>query len=128
MAFDLRNGSREEAVTSDARVFANRGDAMSDFTLKVFGATHYLKGAKELRLPVYGDEQHADFFANVANARGEVIVRKNNVVWTVTVQNCGASTAYACIHGPDAPQITKAQSLAELKKYPPKQKARVGSG
>jgi hypothetical protein len=36
-------------------------------------------------------EQHADFFAGPDNSRGEVIVRKNNVVWVLTVENCGPS-------------------------------------
>jgi hypothetical protein len=113
-------------VTSEVVVYTNAGDAVTNYTLKVYGATRFLKGAKPLHLPAYGDKQHADFFAGPENSRGEVIVLRANVVWNLTVQTCGALAPYSCRNATEPPKLTLTQALAELKKYAAKQRIRVG--
>ena len=79
-------------------------------------------------LPRYGDEQYADYLPKPTRPHGQLIVRKGNVVWYLTVENC-TPLAMSCYgtSRTEAP-IGKAKSLSELKKYGAKQKARAGSG
>jgi hypothetical protein len=129
VTFNFKNGANEEEVTSFAAVAKDKEAAESTYRLQVAGNTG-LPGDTIVKLPSYGDEQTADFFSkgSAARARGEVIVRRNNVVWSVTVENCGPYSPYGCSGGKTPPNITTAQALAELKKLAPRQKARVGSG
>jgi hypothetical protein len=127
VTFNFRKGSREEEVTSDLAVSTNPRDAATEYKLMVAQNTG-LKGDTALHLPAYGDEQYADFFLSPMRARGEVIVRKNNVVWNLTIENCGPLAPAGCLGGSTPPKLTVSQALAELKKFAPKQKARVGSG
>jgi hypothetical protein len=90
------------------------------------------KGEKTLSVPKYGDEQTAEF-ADYTNADGAkrafaaVVVRKGNIIWVVSVENCSSPLAPAsCIFGVTPPKITQAAALVELKKYAAKQKARIG--
>jgi hypothetical protein len=67
----------------------------------------------KLVLPKYGDEQIAGFLGLDG---GMLVVRKNTVVWSLKIE-------YDLDIG-----LTKAEALAELKRYAPKQMKRVGSG
>jgi hypothetical protein len=127
VTFNFRNGSREEEVTSDVAVSSNPRAAATEYNLMIAAHTGFT-GDTTLHLPAYGDGQYADFFLDPMRARGQVIVRKHNVVWSVTVENCGPLAPYSCVGGTDPPKMTNAQSLTELKKYALKQKALVGSG
>lgn len=64
-------------------------------------------------LPRYGDEQVAGWLGPDG---GMLVVRKNTVVWSLKIE-------YDIDIG-----LTKAEALAELKRYAPKQAKRVGSG
>lgn len=125
VTFNFRNGAREEEVTNLVASASSAANAETEYRLHVGGETGF-KGDTVLRLPAYGDEQYADF--NPARARGELIVRKGNVVWTLTVENCSTLSPYGCVGGTTPPKMTKAQALSELKRYAPKEKARVGGG
>jgi hypothetical protein len=90
------------------------------------------KGEKTLSVPRYGDEQTAEFadYTNADGAKrafGALVVRKGNIIWVVSVENCSSPLAPAsCIFGVTPPKIAQATALVELKKYAAKQKARVG--
>jgi hypothetical protein len=132
VTFNFHNGPQEEEVTSDVAVARNPGDAKSVYKRTV-AAGIGLKGITVLRLPAYGDQQHADFFSGpnaggAARARGELIIRKHDVVWTLTVENCGPYAPAGCLDSATPPKMTKAQAMAELKKYALKQRARIGNG
>jgi hypothetical protein len=126
VTFNFRKGSREEEVTSDVAVAGTPADAATEYRLWVAAYTGF-EGDRVIHLPSYGDEQSADYLANPERARGQLIVRKNNVVWDLTVENCGTLAPYGCA-GTTPPKMTMAQALAELKKYAAKLKARVGGG
>jgi hypothetical protein len=86
------------------------------------------KSESILKLPAYGDEQYADYLPKPTRPHGQLIVRKGNVVWYLTVENC--TTLAASCYGTSRTEtpIGKAQATLELKKYGAKQKARVGAG
>jgi hypothetical protein len=86
------------------------------------------KGESVLTLPRYGDEQYADYLPKQTRPHGQLIVRKGNVVWYLTVENC-TPLAMSCYgtSRTEAP-IGKAKALSELKKYGAKQRTRAGSG
>jgi hypothetical protein len=125
VTFNFQAGSREEVVTSNVAVSKTPGDAATVYERTV-AAYSGVGNEKALRLPAYGDEQHARFL--LPAARAELIVRKNTVVWMLWVENCGPYSHTGCFFGTTPPKLTAAQALAELKKYAQKQKARVGSG
>ena len=86
------------------------------------------KGESILKLPAYGDEQYADYLPKPTRPHGQLIVRKGNLVWYLTVENCTplAASCYGTSRT-EAP-IGKAKATAELKTYGAKQKARIGAG
>ena len=132
ITFNFHAGTREEEVTSEVTVATNAANAAHVYAIVVGGNTG-LEGDTIVRLPSYGDRQTADFFlgplrGGARRARGEVIVRRRNVVWQLTVESCGPYAPAGCLGGVTPPDLTKAQAIAELKKYAPKQKARVGNG
>jgi len=71
-------------------------------------------GGSRLALPPYGDEQIALYKpgSSVAN----MLVRRNSVVWQLSVEGMGLLV------------ISRAQMIAELKKYAARMKAHVGAG
>ncbi len=86
------------------------------------------KGEVVLQLPRYGDEQFADYLPNPQRPHGQLIVHKNQVVWYLTVENCTPLAASCYGTSRTEPPIGRARAIAELRKYAPKLKARVGSG
>jgi hypothetical protein len=101
--------------------YTSKGPQIGDFK-KAF------KGESILKLPSYGDEQFADYLPNPQRPHGQLIVRKNRVVWYLTVENC-TPLSISCYgtSRTEAP-IGKTKAVAELEKYGSKQKARVGAG
>jgi hypothetical protein len=67
-----------------------------------------------LKLPRYGDEQVADF-SPLGGSR--LIVRTGSVVWVLELQTIVGSR-----------ELTKAEALAEYRRYAPKQKRRIEAG
>ena len=110
------NQGGDEEVTSKVDVWSSAGDAAKDYKITLATYTGF-GGVTVFRLPAYGDEQYADY--NPKTATGQVIVRKNGVVWRLTVDN---------VVGSSRRKLTKTQALSELKKYALKEKRRVGSG
>jgi hypothetical protein len=125
VTFNFRIGSREEELTSYAEVWKDAAGAKAGYTTAVAGYSGF-GNEKVLQLPASGDEQHSDF--NPTPARGQLIVRKNRVVWRLTIQSCGPLAPAGCLFGRTPPKMTQAQALSELAKYAPRQKARVGNG
>jgi hypothetical protein len=76
-----------------------------------------LAGERKVSLPRYGDEQVA-VLAREDN-EGQVWVRKGGTVWGMSVNTAGVGNWGL---------ITKAESVAQLKRYAPKQMRRVGNG
>ncbi len=75
------------------------------------------QGYRKLSMPKYGDEQIAGLARE--DNEGELWVRKGGVVWALSVNTAGVGSWGL---------ITKAESIAQLKQYAPKQAKRVGSG
>lgn len=127
ISFNVRNGRREEVVTTEVAVARSPAGAARVYATTVAGNTG-LPGHTPVPLPVYGDQQTADFFASPQRARGEVIVRRGRIVWHLTVESCGPLAPAGCLGGVTPPKLTKVEAIAELRKYAPRQKARVGRG
>lgn len=142
-AYNVKVAGREEEVIDTVRVIPP--DAKSPTPGLVAGPqSTYLgevgqntgfRGEKSLALSRFGDEQTANWADyktsdGAERARAALVVRKGNVVWTLTVENCSSApvTAFGCFFGPTPPKITQGQAVAELRKYARKQKARIGSG
>jgi hypothetical protein len=118
-------GGHEEEVTSDVVVSKKTADLESDYKITLGGYTH-LPHSTAYKLPTYGDEQVAEYEPEAG--MGEVVVRKGNIAWMVTVQNCGPFAPSGCRLGTTPPKLTANQALAELKKYALKQKTRISTG
>jgi hypothetical protein len=95
---------------------------------QIGSAAKAFKGEVTLKLPSYGDEQFADYLPNPSRPHGQLIVRKNTVVWYLTVENC-TPLAFSC-YGTSRTEkpIGQTRATAELSKYGAKQKAHVGKG
>ncbi len=76
-----------------------------------------LAGERKVSVPRYGDEQVA-VLAREDN-EGQLWVRKGGTVWGMSVNTAGVGNWGL---------ITKAESVAQLKRYAPKQMKRVGGG
>jgi hypothetical protein len=132
VTFNFRTLSREEEVTGYVGVSSSSGETAAQYRIHV-AVNSGLEGTTVLKLPRYGDEQYAAFIqgpktGGYSRARGELVVRKGKVVWDLTVESCGPFAPYGCTAGRTPPNLTRAQAIAELKKYAAKQKARVGKG
>jgi len=123
--FNFRVGSREEEVTSDVVVWKTAAEAATGYRITL-GAYTRLPNSTALRLPAYGDEQVAEFEKQPGMA--QVIVHRGNIVWHVTVQDCGPLAPAGCLFGRTPPKLTLAQALGELRIYAARQKARIGNG
>jgi hypothetical protein len=111
VTFSYRTRSKPNELSSSVSVWKSRSVAIAGF--------RELKGdvgpaVPRIPLPKYGDEQIATFHSLDG---GRLIVRKNTVVWVLELQSIVGSR-----------ELTKAEAVAELKRYGPKQKKRVGSG
>jgi hypothetical protein len=82
-----------------------------------------LPGSFPFKLRAYGDEQRAEYQPDPG--RGVLVVHLRNVVWKLVVEDCGPLSPAGCLGGVTPPKLTRAQALAELKKYAPKQERRV---
>lgn len=131
-AFNFEVGGREEELTE--LVFAARSPTGATSQYATYAQTAQdVRGGSPLRLPPYGDEQTANWASytvpgGARRARGELVVRENRVVWTLTIEDCGTVSPVGCFSDTAPPEITKTQAVAELKRYAPMLKARVGSG
>jgi hypothetical protein len=70
----------------------------------------------KLALPRYGDEQVANFSVIGGS---QLIVRKGSIVWVLELQTF-------LTRGGKTHELTKAEAIAEYKRYAPKQQRRVG--
>jgi hypothetical protein len=129
VGFEIRPGdmTREEDVSVQLWVAKDVAAAKGVYQQTVASYTG-LKGEVTLKLPSYGDEQFADYLPNPSRPHGQLIVRRNTVVWYLTVENC-TPLSFSC-YGTSRTEkpIGRAKATAELKKYAAKQKARVGKG
>jgi hypothetical protein len=139
-SFSFKAGGREEEVTAKVWFVPNNAKSptpglvagpQSTYESEV-GQISGFTGEKSLSLPRYGDEQTANWAdyknsAGAERARSALVVRKANVIWTLTIEDCGVLAPFGCFFGPTPPKITQAQAVAELEKYARKQQARVGS-
>lgn len=72
-----------------------------------------LRRARAVPLRRFGDEQLATY---ATNAGGDLLVRRNTVVWALSVRAAGAE------------ELTWAQSRPDLVKYAGRQQRRIGAG
>jgi len=108
VTYRYTSGSATREVQSSVVVMKSRslaGEAYRFFKGEVN------KAASKLTLPKYGDEQFATYFFG----EGELHVVRNTVLWVLTVRY-------------DSDSLTKAQAIAELKRFGSKAMKRVGSG
>ena len=112
VTYRYKAGSNQFELISTASVMS-RGVAIRAFREARSLLQH---GYQKISLPKYGDEQVAGL-AREDNA-GELWVRKGGVVWALTVNTADLASGL----------ITKAESIALLKRFGPKQMKRVGSG
>jgi hypothetical protein len=112
VTYRYKAGSNQFELISTASVMSRR-IATSAFREARSLLQH---GYQKISLPKYGDEQVAGL-AREDNA-GELWVRKGGVVWALTVNTADLASGL----------ITKAESIAQLRQYAPKQMKRVGSG
>jgi hypothetical protein len=110
VTYRYKTGSKPRELSSFVSVFKSRSMAVAGYReLKSNAST----AASKIVLPKYGDEQVATFQGLDG---GELIVRKGNTFWLLKAE-------YLL-----EPGLTKAEAIAELKRYAPKQMRRVGSG
>jgi hypothetical protein len=74
-------------------------------------------GVPKLELPRYGDEQAANFSVLGGS---QLVVRKGSVVWAIELQTI-------VTRGGQTHDLTRAEAVAEYKKYGPKQQLRIGT-
>ena len=72
----------------------------------------------KLKLPRHGDEQVAN---HSVLGGSQLIVRKGSVVWVLEFQTY-------MVRDDQTHELTRAEAIAEYKRYAPKQQRRVGSG
>jgi hypothetical protein len=129
VGFEIRPGDiqREEDVSVQLWVAKDVAGAKNLYR-QTIGANTGLEGEATLKLPGYGDEQFADYLPNPSRPHGQLIVRRNRVVWYLTVENC-TPLSFSC-YGTSRTEkpIGQAKAAAELKRYATKQKARIGKG
>src|SRR4051812_16401964 len=75
------------------------------------------KGQAVLKLPRYGDEQFADYLPNPQRPHGQLVVRKGEIVWYLTVENCTPLSPSCYGTSRTEPPIGQAKALAELKRF-----------
>jgi len=131
-AFNFEVGGREEEVTELVFAAPSPTGATSQYA-SYAQAAQDVRGGLSLRLPSYGDEQTANWASytvagGAKRARVELVVRRNRVVWTLTVESCGTVSPVGCFSGTLPPELTKAEAVAELTRYASKLEARVGGG
>lgn len=127
----FKSAGQPEMVTVDVQVAKSLADARSQYKLRLASETK-LPDEKALTLPAYGSEQSAAFrhrkvFGATENT-GVVVVRKNTVVWMLSIENCGPNSNCGNPVSNTIPPISQAQAVRELKIYAAKAKARIGSG
>jgi hypothetical protein len=140
VAYDFKVGGREEVVGDKVWYVPKNAKppvpglvAGPESTYKgEVGGVSGFPGEKSLSLPKSGDEQTAEW-ADYKNSEGAkrtfaaLVVRKGNVIWALTVENCGLLSPAGCQgSSQQEAKIPEATAVAELKKYAAKQKARVG--
>lgn len=123
-AINFKAGSREEELTTAVWV----GNSKAAYEQQVEMNSGFPK-EKSLHLPSYGDQQIASFIsttnAGAPRAYGVLVVRKGNVVWSLTVESCGAGAPAGCVFGPTPRAMTQTQAISELERYAKKQAARI---
>ncbi len=120
--YNFRAGKREEVLTSDVAVSGAGKRAAAGYKIMLAAYTGF-PGVSALKLPAYGDEQRAEYQPDPG--RGVLVVHKGNVVWRLVVEDCGPQSPAGCLGSVTPPKLTRAQALAELRKYAPKQKRRL---
>jgi hypothetical protein len=113
VTFQYRTGTKPNELSAFVAVSPGRGVATAMFReLK----SEMGLGVPKLKLPPYGDEQVADF-SPLGGSR--LLVRKGSVVWALELQTF-------LTRGGRTHELTKAEAIAEYKRYAPKQQRRVG--
>ena len=111
VTFTYRTGATPNELSSSVSVFAARSTAVAMF--------HEAKAEigtvpARLQLPKFGDEQIATFHV-LDGAR--LMVRKGSIVWVLEWQTVIGTR-----------EMTRAEAIAEMKRYGAKQMRRVGRG
>ncbi|HUG65715.1 MAG TPA: hypothetical protein VMK83_10895 [Gaiellaceae bacterium] len=100
----------EITVTGVVIAVGGSGDARRTFT---FLKRESLSRARAKALPRFGDEQLATY---IVDAGGDVLARRNTIVWALSVRAAGAK------------ELSWAQARPEIVRYAAKQTRRVGAG
>ena len=107
------SAAKSEMIGGLVAVFGSQADARKFYRI-ARETERRERGGRPVRLPSYGDEHGA--LLNPDPIGASIIVRKGPIVWQLSVGAAGVLV------------MTRAQVLAELKRYALKQKRRVGAG
>jgi hypothetical protein len=110
VTYRYKTGSKPRELSSFVTVTKSRSLAVAVFRES---KNDTISTSSRIVLPKYGDEQLATFLGLDG---GQLIVRKGNTVWLLKAE-------YLL-----DPGLTKAEAIAELKRYAPKQMRHVGNG
>lgn len=115
VTFHYRTAGKPNQLTASVVVVKSRDLAVQTF--REFRGD-MIPIVPKLNLPRYGDEQAANFSTLGGS---QLIVRKGSVIWVLELQ-----TFFT--RGGRTREMTKAEAIAEYKRYGPKQQRRVGKG
>jgi hypothetical protein len=114
VAFHYRSAGKPNELSSFVAVLPSRSAAVQAFREL---RDEMAPGVPKLELPRYGDEQAANFSVLGGS---QLVVRKGSVVWAIELQTI-------VTRGGQTHDLTRAEAVAEYKKYGPKQQLRIGT-
>jgi hypothetical protein len=113
ITFHYRTAGKPNELSASVAVFKSKSLAVQMFR---DSRSEMAPAVPKLTLPRYGDEQVANFSVIGGS---QLIVRKGSVVWVLELQTF-------LTRGGQTHELTKAEAIAEYKRYAPKQQRRVG--
>jgi hypothetical protein len=115
VTFQYRTGSKPNELSNSVAVWKSRSLAVQMFRE---ARSEMGPAIPRLKLSRYGDEQVAGFHVLGGS---QLIVRTGSTVWVLELQTI-------VTRGGQTHELTKAEAIAEYKRYAPKQQRRVGNG
>jgi hypothetical protein len=113
ITFQYRTGGKPNELSASVVVLKSKSLAVQTFRDYRSDMSSIVP---KLALPRYGDEQVANFSVIGGS---QLIVRKGSIVWVLELQTF-------LTRGGQTHELTKAEAIAEYKRYAPKQQKRIG--
>lgn len=115
VTFYYRTRGKPNELSASVIVLKSRSVAVRTFREL---RSEMIPAIPKLKLPSYGDEQVAN---HSVLGGSQLIVRRGSVVWVLEFQTF-------VTRGGQTHELTRAEAIAEYKRYAPKQQRRVGNG